>query len=555
MKSQVQNQLSVVIKDWSATLGIVVDTPVAVEFPPSNVPGDLASNWPLTAAKRLKMSPRQTAQEVIARWVPGGPVRRVEIAGPGFLNFHLDPAWMAGELARLVEAGPGYTRRPPAGEKTLLEFVSANPTGPLHVGHGRGAALGDALARLLRHRGHDVTTEYYVNDVGNQTDNLALSVMRKAEELAPGTLTAEEKTLSAGAKAEDLYRGDYVAGVARDILRTRGGPGRPAGMDFFRRESLSRLLKAMQEDLSRFGVSFDRWYSESTLYENGSVDRALARLDKDGHLKTEAGALWFLSTRFGDDKDRVLKRGDERPTYFASDIAYHLDKLERGYQRLINIWGADHHGYVARVKAALKALGRDPDRLTIVLNQLVSLLRGGKPVAMGKRSGEFVTLKDVVDEVGRDAARFFFALRGPTSALEFDLDLAKKQAKDNPVYYVKYVHARCCSLFKEAARLSLDGQGPLVPPAELHPAERALLVKTLSFPDVLDQCVTDLSPHHLTAYLRELAGAYHRFYEACRVLDPASPGVSRFRLTLAGGVKSVIHTGLDLLAVTAPEEM
>lgn len=559
MKNAVRDILASAVRAWAADQSPAVTTlDVSIDPAPPNVPGDWASNYPLSVAKAVRKAPRQIAQEILDRLPLGGPIAKAEIAGPGFLNFTLSPAGLVAELNRLRSERDNYGRRPEAtGEKVLIEFVSANPNGPLHVGHGRGAALGDSLARLFRHAGFDVTTEYYINNIGNQMENLGASVLWRIDGLAPDYLAEEEKAAYRAKKPEDLYKGAYLIDVARDILRRfpKGAPRR-AGIPFFRDEALAFILDSIRRDLESFGVHHQNWYPESRLYEEGRVDAAFQKLRGRGDIKDEDGAVWFLSTKYGDDKDRVLKRQDERPTYFASDIAYHDEKFRRGFHRLIDIWGTDHHGYVARVKAGARALGHDPDRLQILLYQLVTLVRGGKPVAMSTRTGEFVTLSEVVQEVGKDASRFFFALRGPNSHLEFDLDLAKKQASDNPVFYVKYVHARCCSLFREAAkRGSVDSATtPVAAPSALEPAERDLLVRLAAFPDVIGQCVKDLTPHHITEYLLKLAGGYHRFYETCRVLGSASDQ-ERFRLALVDGVRTVIKSGLGLLGVDAPEEM
>jgi arginyl-tRNA synthetase len=559
VKSAVRELLSTAVRSWAAAQSpAVTAVDVAVDPAPPNVPGDWASNYPLSVAKAVRKAPRQVAQEILDRLPLGGPIAKAEIAGPGFLNITLSAEGLVAELNRLRAERDNYGRRPEAvGEKVLIEFVSANPNGPLHVGHGRGAALGDSLARLFRHAGYDVTTEYYINNIGNQMENLGASVLWRIDGLDPSYPSAEEKAAYLAKKPEDLYKGAYLIDVARDILRRfpTGAP-RGTGIPFFRDEALAYIMAWIRRDLESFGVHHQNWYPESRLYEEARVDAAFQTLRQRGDIKDEDGAVWFLSTKYGDDKDRVLKRQDERPTYFASDIAYHDEKYRRGFHRLIDIWGTDHHGYVARVKAGARALGHDPDRLHILLYQLVTLLRGGKPVAMSTRTGEFVTLSDVVQEVGKDASRFFFALRGPNSHLEFDLDLAKKQASDNPVFYVKYVHARCCSLFREAAkRGGVDpAAAPVAAPASLEPAERDLLVRLAVFPDVIAQCVKDLTPHHITEYLLKLAGGYHRFYESCRVLGSA-PAQQQFRLALVDGVRAVIKSGLGLLGVDAPEEM
>lgn len=532
---------------------------VAVETPPGNVPGDLACSLPMVVAKKLKRAPRDVAQGILAK-LPQGLVERAEIAGPGFLNLYLSGPWLTGELSSILNRRDRYAERASArAERVLIEFVSANPNGPLHVGHGRGAALGDSLARIFRLLGYRVETEYYINNMGNQMENLGASVMSRCVESDPSYLSAGEKAALAGKAPEDLYKGDYIKDVALAVMKEFPDPAaRPQGLAFFREQGIRRILEMIRSDLERFDVKHDNWFPESELHDQGAVDQTLAKLRRNGYLRDEDGALWFASTQFGDDKDRVIKRKDERPTYFASDIAYHDRKFERGYDRLVDIWGTDHHGYVARVKAAMQALGRDPGALTILLYQLVSLVRAGKPVAMSTRSGEFITLTEVIDEVGKDGCRFWFAMRSPNSHLEFDLDLAKKQAPENPVFYVQYCFARCCSLFREAAKRGLPADEAALKgfkaPAALDPHERSLLFKLASFPDVVEQCKNDLSPHHLTAFLQSLAAEYHRFYENCRVLgDPGD--VTTFRLALVDGVRTVIRSGLSLLGVSAPEVM
>jgi arginyl-tRNA synthetase len=562
VKEEIQLTLKRAFEDWlreqPAELREAVFA-VSVEAPPGNVPADSATSLPLAVAKRAKRPPRQVAEEILARLPAGGDlIEKAEVSGAGFLNFVVSARWLTGELRAILTKRETYARRVPSGgDRVLLEFVSANPNGPLHVGHGRGAALGDSLARILRHLGHEVVTEYYVNNMGNQMENLGASVMGRCREADPAYLDAAESAAVDARPPEDLYRGDYLKDVAKDVMaRFPKGSDRPRGLEFFKKLAIGEVLQMIQRDLAAFRVSFDGWFPESQLHESGKVDEALAALRANGHLEDRDGALWFLSTKFGDDKDRVIKRQDERPTYFASDIAYHAEKYGRGFRRMIDIWGTDHHGYVRRVKAAVEALGRDPERLHILLYQLVTLLREGKPVAMSTRSGDYVTLREVMDEVGADACRFFYALRSPNSHLEFDLDLAKKQAPENPVFYVQYVHARCCSLFREAEKRGVptDRLAEFPAPERLEPAERALLLRLASYPDVVQQCGRDLTPHHITTYLMGLAGEYHRFYESCRVLGEARE-TTAFRLALADGVRTIIKNGLSLLGVTAPDAM
>jgi arginyl-tRNA synthetase len=554
VKDEVAQALQEALRRYDLPLGLFELAATVGPVPPG-LSGDASTSVALSIAKQLKRKPRDVADEIRGGLV-SPLVARTEVAGPGFINISFSGDWLAGQLREILTRREAYGARAGAGrEKTLVEFVSANPNGPLHVGHGRGAALGDSLARILRHLGHPVQTEYYVNDVGNQMRNLGASVMWRCRELKADFLDADENAALDGWNKDDLYKGEYLVETAREVV-AKFGADRPRGVDFFRKVGLAFMLQLIQKDLNAFRVEMNGWFSESQLYEKGTVDKALETLRAGGHLKDEDGALWFVSTAFGDDKDRVIKRKDERPTYFASDIAYHGLKFERGFERLVDIWGTDHHGYVKRVKSAVQALGRDPEKLDILLYQLVSLVRDGKPVAMSTRSGEFVTLREVVDEVGADAARFFFAMRSPNSQLEFDLELAKKQAPENPVFYVQYVHARCCSLFREAEKRGVRPGAPdgLRAPAELEPAERALLLRLASYPDVVQLCGRDLTPHHLTVFLMSLAGDYHRFYEQCRVLGDAGEATS-FRLALVDGVRTLIRSGLSLIGVTAPETM
>lgn len=557
MKDPLRRLVVNAVQRWAKKANVVLPAgwSVVVEPPPSGVTGDAACPSLLTLARTLRHPPRTLAQDVAAE-IPAGPlISQVEVAGPGFLNFTLSDLWLKDQLAALLDQGRGWLRSSATPQKILLEFVSANPNGPLHVGHGRGAALGDSLARIFRILGDEVTTEYYINDVGNQMDNLGASVLWRCQELDPLYVDAADVAALAARPVEDLYKGDYLLDVARAVMaETPRGTPRERGIDFFRRQGLTHMLARIRQDLEGFRVTMDGWFPESRLYAEDRVAASLARLKSQGHLKEEDGALWFRSTEFGDDKDRVLKRRDERPTYFASDVAYHDEKFRRGFDRCIDIWGTDHHGYVARLKAVVQALGHNPEKLTLVLYQLVTLLRAGQPVAMSTRSGTFVSLEEVVQEVGVDAARFFFALRSPQAQLEFDLDLAKKQASENPVFYVSYVHARCCSLAREAARRTLASINDAGETPSLVLPERALLIALASFPDVLEQCRKDLTPHHITGYLLTVAGHFHRFYEQCRVLDEAE-AVTRFRLQITRGTATVIRLGLDLLGVQAPETM
>lgn len=513
----------------------------SLDSPPPRVSGDLAANVALVAGKRLGKPPQALAQELSERFPKNDWCEKIDVAGPGFLNFSIRGSALVQELEEILKGGPGYSAAPPESKSSvLIEFVSANPTGPLHVGHGRGAALGDCLARIFKYMGYAVTTEYYLNDIGNQIEVLGRSVAARRDEL-DGKPTVFP---------ENGYRGEYVVGIARRAKDNNIPDNQLAGF------AVQEIMSSIQIDLTDFRVHFDRWFRESSLYEKGLVDQCFETLRKKGTLYESEGALWFASSRFSDDKDRVLKRRDERPTYFASDIAYHLEKFTRGYDQLINIWGADHHGYAPRLKSALTALDEKPERLTILLYQLVSLLRDGQPIAMSTRSGQFDTLHQLIDEVGADACRFFYAIRAPETHLEFDLELAKKQAPENPVYYVQYVHARICSIFREARQtgVSIDHLSLSQKEVSLEKEERQMILELSRFLEVVRLCARDLTPHHLTTYLFEIAQAFHSFYESHRVLSQ-DPDVTRWRLSLLEGVRRVVKQGLELLGVSAPEKL
>lgn len=529
----------------------------ALERPAARDHGDLAVNLAMIAAGRLKRPPREIAGELVADLEADKALRvhvdRIEIAGPGFLNLFLTDAAVAAAAlsARAAEREFG-TGRPQAPMKILLEFVSANPTGPLHAGHARYAAYGDSLNRILRFAGHSVTTEFYINDFGSQMDIFGRSLAaRYAQEL--------------GVEApfpEDGYQGEYPVHVARKIIDEAGGiylesltpePARDT-IEFFKIRGRDIVLDEMREQLAIFGVEFDNWFSEKSLYAGGKVDKALRELQAAGEVETREGALWLLTTRYGDDKDRVLVRSSGEPTYFASDIAYHRDKLERGFGKLINIWGADHHGYVPRMKAAFEALAHDPDRLEIIIGQLVNVMEMGERKQMSKRAGTMVTLGELIDSIGVDAARFFLVDRSHDSTLDLDIEKAKLQSEENPVYYVQYAHARISSILRKAeaelgAPAAIAGSGIAV-----GQYERELIFKLLEFPGTIRSAAETWGPHRLTAYSRELAAIFHVFYHNCPVIR-AEPPVARFRLELCRLTRGVIARCLELVGVEAPETM
>lgn len=530
-------------------------TPATTLEPPRDKRfGDLATNMAFTLSKKAGKNPRQIAQEVERRLGELGDRRlaKVETAGPGFLNFTLAPSFWQQGVLEILDQGEAYGHTDLGkGRKVQVEFVSANPTGPLHIGHGRGAALGDSLARILRFMGHDVTTEYYLNDAGRQMRLLGASVLARYLELLGRD----------AAFPEDGYKGDYIRDVARN-LRDRDGD-RVAGLpeqealDVAREYAMERILAGIRQDLLDFRVVHQVWFSESSLIRDGAVERTLERLRTDGLAYEQDGALWFASTRHGDDKDRVLRKSDGSLTYLASDIAYHADKFGRGFDLVVDIWGADHHGYVGRMKAAAQALGRDPENLQCILVQLVNLLRAGEQIAMSTRAGEFETLADVCAEVGPDAARFIFLSRKSDSHLDFDLELVKRQTMDNPVYYVQYAHARIHSLLAKAGEAGVVPVRPTPEILALLDGEADLdLLKALDlFGDVLVSAAATLSPHHLSHYLLDLAGKLHRYYTTHPVLAAGSPELVQARLALCRAVAQVLRNGLGLLGVQAPEKM
>jgi arginyl-tRNA synthetase len=551
---------------------------IHLERPKNPEHGDYASNVALQLSKQLKRKPREIAQRIVEATLESfkedGIFSPPEIAGAGFLNVRLKPGAKLQVVRRALAEGPDYGRgRPVRPEKLQIEFVSANPTGPLHVGHGRGAAYGASLASLLEFAGHRVSREFYVNDAGRQMDILALSVWLRY-------LQARGSVVPFPA---DGYRGDYVAEIAARLAEAhvarfvrdaealpQPAPGEDpdAALDALiaaaksalgedwrdlHRFALEEMLADQRDDLTQFRVEFDHWFSEQSLYDKGAVARTVEQLEAAGHLYRKDGALWFRSSAFGDEKDRVVRRENGQYTYFASDIAYHADKFGRGFERVIDVWGADHHGYIPRVRGALAALGLPADRLTVALVQFAVLYRGGEKVAMGKRSGDFVSLRELRDEVGNDAARFFYVMRKSDQHLDFDLDLAKSESQDNPVYYVQYAHARVCSVFaqwggdpEQLARVSL---APLTNPREL-----SLTQRLGAFPETIEAAARDLAPHALAFYLRELAGEFHSYYNAERILleDDA---LRLARLALCAAVRQVLANGLSLLGVSAPEKM
>jgi arginyl-tRNA synthetase len=545
--------------------------------------GDFATNIAMRLAKAARRNPRELAQAIIAALPANTLIVRTEVAGAGFINFFLNADAYAQELARIRELGERYGRSNLGqGKKVQVEFVSANPTGPLHVGHGRQAAYGATLSNLLSAVGYDVSREYYINDAGRQMDILAVSTWLRY--LEKGT---EEIPFPSNG-----YRGDYVFPIAEQLRAQVGNQfHRPAavvlanlpadapvgdkdayidaviercreliGVDGFRRVldvALERMLGDIRNDLQEFGVVFDRWYSERSLGDSGAIDRALERLKTQGRLYEKDGATWFRATEFGDEKDRVVVRENGVKTYFASDIAYHLEKRERGFESLIDVLGADHHGYVARVRAGLEAMGEPGDSLEAVLIQFVSLFRGGEKIPMGKREAQFVTLRELREEVGNDACRFFYLMRSHDQPLDFDLELAKSRSNENPVYYIQYAHARVSSVMKQldARAFEFDSAQGLANSSLLTgDHEQAVLSSLSRYPEALEMAVVNRAPHALVHYLRELANTLHTYYNAEQFIVPDSK-LRNARLVLIEAVQQVIRNGLTLLGVSCPDTM
>jgi arginyl-tRNA synthetase len=527
------------------------DSPIILTVPKNESFGDFATNLAMTMAKTLKQPPIKIAESLADR-IPTGVnwLKKIEVVQPGFINFFLKDQAFQEILPVILSQKQSFgENRQGKGQKILVEFVSANPTGPLHIGHGRGAALGGALTNLLKASGHEVSAEYYLNDLGTQMETLGRSIQARFKELEGETAPFPEKG----------YQGDYIKDIAADIKREQASDRlNESRLDlaFFSRFGREAILKNIREDLEAFGIHFDTWSSEASLVSQGQVETLIQKMKKNGLLYQEGGALWFKSSAFGDEKDRVVIRANGALTYFASDMAYHLQKFNRGFHRLIDIWGADHHGYVPRLKAALQSLGCNPNSLTVVLYQLVTLIREGKPIAMSTRAGEFIPLREVLDEVGKDAARYIFLTRRSDSPLDFDLDLAKKQSNENPVYYVQYAHARVCSVLAMARSQGIEPEnldGLTLDRLEL-PEERGLCKLLSEYPEELSQAALKLEPHRIPFYLGELAARFHYYYNHYRIiLDDRE--LCQARLVLSRSVKLVIENALNLLGVSAPEKM
>ncbi|SFL76912.1 arginine--tRNA ligase [Pelosinus propionicus] len=523
---------------------------VILEVPPKKEFGDFATNFSMQAARAAKTNPRVIAEAIVARmqetWL-----EKAVIAGPGFINFYLKSDWLYTMLNDILSQGENYgNSKTDAKERVQVEYVSANPTGPLHVGHGRGAAVGSALVNLLKAAGYDVASEYYINDAGNQIDNLAASVHARYLELLGQKIEFPE----------DGYHGQDIIDTAQRILDKAGDSylSMPVSerLAVFKEIALQEKLAALKEDLAAFNVQFDVWFSECTLHQSGALQETCQVLKNNGSIYEQEGALWLKSTAYGDDKDRVVIRDNGIPTYLAADIAYHRNKLERGFDQLINIWGADHHGYICRVKAAIGSLGYSPEQLEVLIVQMVSLYRSGQLVKMSKRTGQSVTLSELIEEVGTDAARFFFIMRSLDSQLDFDLDLAKSKSNENPVYYIQYAYARIASIFRQAAEdgILLEDLDAVKLSLLTSECEVDLIKKLGEYQEEIADAAKERAPHRIARYAHDLAGQFHTFYNQCRIKG-VEQDLQLARMALAKAVQTTIRHALGILGISVPEKM
>jgi arginyl-tRNA synthetase len=531
--------------------GLVYDLlpEINLEVPKDKSHGNFSTNLALVLAKIVKKAPRDTARIILTHLPTHRYLAKCEIAGPGFINFFLDRVWLVEVLqtilAQKMEFGNNSAM---AGVKVQLEFVSANPVGPMNVVNARAAALGDTLGRLFSACGAVASREYYINDYGVQVETLGRSVEARYRELLGETVEFPEEG----------YQGEYIYEIARQIIADRGDDYLQLAVseriNAFRELAYKQILASQQEDLGKYGVNYDCWFSERSLHDSGAVDAALAQLEAQGLTYSAQDAVWLRTTAFGDDKDRVLRTADGRTTYFTADIAYHLNKFARGFDLVIDIWGPDHHGYIPRMKAAMAALGIGLERFEVLIAQQINLIKDGQPFKMSKRRGNFITMADLLEEVGNDVARWFFLMRSTDSHLDFDLDLAKTQSNENPVFYVQYAYARICSIFIQATAAGLTAAEPVDCLQGWDYEEESLLEKTAHFPTVIREAALQREPHRLTGYLLDLAGLFHSYYNRRRFIDD-DPEISRARLALAQGIKYVLGHGLALLGVSAPERM
>ncbi len=551
---QVKEQLKKEISDSVVKAGLATEEQlpeVVLEIPKNKDHGDFATNMAMQLARIAKKAPRQIAEEMIENFdQTKASIEKIEIAGPGFINFYFDNHYLTDLIPAIIKAGDQYGQTDTGqNKKVQIEFVSANPTGSLHLGHARGAAVGDTLCNMLDKAGYDVSREYYINDAGNQIHNLALSLEARYLEAL-----GHEASMP-----EDGYFGKDIIRFAEEVAKKEGDKfvhlNQEERIRYFREFGLKKQLEKIKEDLAEFRVRFDEWYSETSLYTSGKIDETLALLKEKGVTYEKDGATWFRTTDYGDDKDRVLIKSDGTYTYLTPDMAYHFDKFKRGFETVINIWGADHHGYIPRMKAAVEALGYDREQLEVQIIQLVSLFQNGEKVKMSKRTGKAVTLLELMDEVGVDAMRYFFAMRSPDSHLDFDMDLAVSRSNENPVYYIQYAHARVCSMLRQGKEKGYTFEDQVDFSAIRSEKEYDLLKKLGEFPEAVAEAAQTLSTPRMTNYLFELASALHSFYNAERVLDDDNPEQSKARYALMKAVQQTLNNGTELIGVSAPEKM
>ena len=523
---------------------------VVIERPQNPEYGDYASSFPLKLARTTGLSPLIIANEMVGLMTPSPEIDSIAVAPPGFINFTLKSDWLTRQVASILEAGDAYANLDLGqGGRVQLEFVSVNPTGPLHVGHGRGAILGSTLANVLTSAGYTVEKEYYINDVGSQINAFYRSLYVRYQQC----LNVEAEMPSDG------YLGGYMIDSAREIMAEEGDRfltlPEPEAVSQLGRLGLAKMMKQIKSDLELLGVSFDVWFSEQSLYDGGQYQTVMSLLRQEGYIAEKEGATWFVSTALGEDKDNVVVRGDGSPTYFASDIAYHYNKfLERKFDKVINIWGADHQGHISRMKAVIGAMGINPEQLKVIISQMVTLHRGDELVRISKRSGDIITLREVVEEVGADACRFFFLSRSADSQMDFDLELAKKESLDNPVYYVQYAHARIASILRLAQERGIDYTDGDVSLLTTEP-ELTLIRKMLLLPEIVETVAYTLEPHHLTYYAQDLATIFHSFYKQCRVVSRDNEVLTKARLKLVEAAKLVLAKTLHLMGMTVPDRM
>lgn len=551
---QVKERLKGEIKASVLKAGLAEESQIPdaiLELPKDKAHGDYSTNMAMQLARVAKKAPRAIAEDIVASFDKGkASIEKIEIAGPGFINFYMNNSYLTDLIPSILQAGDSYGEVNIGNkEKLQVEFVSANPTGTLHLGHARGAAVGDSLCNILAKAGYDVSREYYINDAGNQINNLALSV--------------EARYLQAlgqdAAMPEDGYHGQDIIEIGKKLADEFGdrfaNESKEERLAFFREYGLKFEMDKLKKDLDAFRVPFDVWYSETSLYHNGKIDQALEVLREKGHIFEEDGATWFRSTVFGDDKDRVLIKNDGSYTYLTPDIAYHKDKLDRGFTKLINIWGADHHGYIPRMKAAIEALGYEKNTLEVEIIQLVHLYKNGEKMKMSKRTGKAVTMRDLMEEVGLDAVRYFFAMRSADTHMDFDMDLAASQSNENPVFYAQYAHARIESMLRQGAEqgLSYDAVQNFT---DISSEKEIELLKILGeFPQAVAEAATKRIPHRITNYVNDVASALHSFYNAEKVLDPENEEKSKARLALMRATQITLKNSLSLIGVSAPEKM